>query len=260
MRDGMTATSMIRGVAIALFACALSDARAALSHDYEREDSIVAKIVSENVVGDAVYLATPRRPRVLAIFTIPAKPIAGVVIVHGLGVHADWGLINGLRTDLADAGVATLSVQMPVLAADAPRAYYEALYPEGGELVAAGIAFMKNQGIERIAIVAHSLGAAMANAYLASQPAALVAAWIPIGMQDAFASQPKEPVLDVIGEDDWREVLAAAAARSRGLPRDTCSRQLTIAGGDHFMASRRKALSEAVVRFLETVFAGGCGP
>jgi hypothetical protein len=249
---------MIRGVAVALFACALSDARAALSPDYAREDRLVAEIVPAIVVGDAVYLATPRRPRVLAILTIPAKPIAGAVIIHGLGVHADWGLINGLRTDLADAGVATLSVQMPVLAADAPRAYYAALYPEAGERIAAGIAFMKT---------GHR-----ANSHRRTQPrrgdgerpgltaAARVTAWIPIGMQDAFASQPKEPVLDIIGEDDWREVLAAAAARSRGLPRDTCSRQLTIAGGDHFMASRRRALSEAVVRFLETVFAGGCGP
>jgi pimeloyl-ACP methyl ester carboxylesterase len=242
---------------IALLACALFDACAA-GADYAREDRIIAEIVPAIVVGDALYLATPRRPRVLAIFTVPqAKPIAGAVIIHGLGAHADWGLINGLRTDLADAGVATLSVQMPVLAADAPRGDYATLYPEAGERIAAGIAFMKSQGIERIAIVAHSLGATMANAYLASSAAARVAAWIPIGMQDAFVSSG-EPVLDIIGEDDFREVRAAAAARSRGLPRDACSRQLTISGGDHFMAGRRKPLSEAVARFLETVAAGAC--
>ena len=77
MRDGMIATSMIRVVAIALFACGLSDAWAAPSPDYAREDRIVAEIVPAIVVGDAVYLPTPRRPRVLAIFTVPAKPIAG---------------------------------------------------------------------------------------------------------------------------------------------------------------------------------------
>ena len=42
MRAGVTATSMIRSVAIALFACALSDARA-LGPDYAREDRIVAE-------------------------------------------------------------------------------------------------------------------------------------------------------------------------------------------------------------------------
>ena len=40
MRAGVTATSMIRSVAIALFACALSDA---LGPDYAREDRIVAE-------------------------------------------------------------------------------------------------------------------------------------------------------------------------------------------------------------------------
>jgi hypothetical protein len=35
---------------------------------------------------------------------------------------------------------------------------------------------------------------------------------------------------------------------------------MTIAGGDHFMGSRRRPLSEAVLRFLDTVVAGRCGP
>ena len=39
-------------------------------------------------------------------------------LVHGLGIHPDWGLIGALRSDLPDAGYTTLSVQMPVLAAD----------------------------------------------------------------------------------------------------------------------------------------------
>ncbi len=52
----------------------------------------------------------------------PGAAAGGVVVVHGLGVHPDWGLIGGLRTGLADAGYVTLSVQMPVLAATARRA------------------------------------------------------------------------------------------------------------------------------------------
>src|SRR6478672_11455358 len=118
---------------IALFVFALFDVRAA-GADYAREDRIVAEIVPAIVVGDPVYLPTPRRPGVLAILALPqARPLGGAVIVHGLGVHADWGLINGLRTDLAEAGIATLSMQMPVLATVASRADYVALYPEAGE-------------------------------------------------------------------------------------------------------------------------------
>jgi DNA-binding CsgD family transcriptional regulator len=39
-----------------------------------------------------------------------------VIVVHGLGVHPDRGLINPLRSQLAEQGYATLPVQMPVLA------------------------------------------------------------------------------------------------------------------------------------------------
>src|SRR6185312_11855804 len=118
----MAVTRLTAGFGIALLAFALCDVHAA-GADYAREDRIVAEIVPAIVIGDPVYLPTPRRPRVLAILTMPQQtPLGGAVIVHGLGVHADWGLINGLRTDLAEAGIATLSVQMPVLAADAPRA------------------------------------------------------------------------------------------------------------------------------------------
>jgi hypothetical protein len=232
----------------------------AVSADYAREDRLTAEIVPAIVVGDAVYLATPSRSRVLAIFTMPdARPIAGAVIVHGLGVHADWGLINGLRTDLADAGIATLSVQMPVLSSDASRADYAALYSEAGERIAAGIAFLRTRGIDKIAIVAHSLGAVMANAYLASSAATSVSAWVPIGMEGDLATASRQPVLDVIAQNDLPEVLDVAAARANELPHDACSRQITIAGTDHFMANRRRELAKTVVPFLAAASAGRCG-
>jgi len=211
------------------------------------------------VVGDPVYLATSRRPSVLAILTMPeGRPVGGVVIVHGLGVHADWGLINGLRTDLSEAGIATLSVQMPVLAADASRADYAALYPEAGERIAAGLAFLRGRGIGRIAIVAHSLGAVMADRYLASSGGGGVAAWVPIGMQGDFAAVPRQPVLDVIAQSDVPEVLDVAPIRAKGLPRDACSRQITIPGTDHFMANRRKELAQDIGTFLARVFDARC--
>ena len=245
-------------IGILLFACATFDV-AAIAPDYAREDRIVAEIVPAIVVGDAVYLPTPRRPRVLAIFAMPeAKPVGGAVIVHGLGVHADWGLINGLRTDLSDAGIATLSVQMPVLAADASRADYAALYPEAGERIAAGIAFLRSRGIGKIAIVAHSLGAVMADRYLASSGGSGVAAWVPIGMQGDFAAAPRQPVLDVIAQNDVPEVLDVAPIRANGLPRDACSRQITIRETDHFMANRRKELAQDIGPFLARAFDARC--
>jgi hypothetical protein len=108
----------LRSGAFALLLFAIT--QAALAADYAREERWAQEIVPALVVGDAVYLATPSRAKVLAILTQPAAGAkAGVIVVHGLGVHPDWGLNGGLRTGLAEAGYITLSVQMPVLAATA---------------------------------------------------------------------------------------------------------------------------------------------
>jgi hypothetical protein len=70
-------------------------------------------------VGDPVYLEGSAGRKFLNIYTEAPNAKAGLVIVHGIGVHADWGLIGMLRIALADHGYATLSAQMPVLAQEA---------------------------------------------------------------------------------------------------------------------------------------------
>ena len=115
---------------------AAEPAHAARAADYEREERWAQEVVPSIVVGDAVYLATPARAKVLAILTMPPRAAAGgIVVVHGLGVHPDWGLIGGLRTGLADAGYVTLAVQMPVLAASATRDDYAVTLPEAAERI-----------------------------------------------------------------------------------------------------------------------------
>ncbi len=236
-----------------------SSALGAPAIDYAREERWAQEIVPSLVVGDAVWLATPARPKVLAILTEPsAAPKGGVIVVHGLGVHPDFGLIGGLRAGLADAGYATLSVQMPVLLAGASRDDYTVTLPAAGDRIAAAIAFLRGKGMTKIAIVSHSLGAAMTNAYLASPNAASIAAWVPVGMPAGFAILPKEPVLDVTAESELPEVVAAKPLRARRLPNDGCSRQLTIAGADHYFEARQKELTAAVAAFLDRVFGGRC--
>ncbi len=163
-----------------------------------------------------------------------------------------------MRTGLADAGYTTLAVQMPVLAATASRADYAVTLPAAGDRIAAAIAFLRGRGVAKIAIVSHSLGATMVNAYLARPGAASVAAWVPVGMAVDFAAPPKEPVLDVTAENELAEVVAATPLRGRRLPKDRCSRQLTIAGADHYFENRQKELTAAIATFLDDVFGGRC--
>ena len=111
--------------ALAVVFAFLASASAAADADTAREKRWADEIVPQLVVGDAVWLATPRHPRFLALFAEPSTPTRNaVIVVHGLGVHPDWNLIGVLRSDLVDHGFATLSVQMPVLAADAARVAY----------------------------------------------------------------------------------------------------------------------------------------
>jgi alpha/beta superfamily hydrolase len=243
-------------IALWLFATV---ALAATAIDYVREDRWAQEVVPALVVGDAVYLGTPARPKVLAILTEPTGASkGGVIVLHGLGVHPDWGLIGGLRTNLADAGFTTLSVQMPVLAADAPRADYRLTLPEAGDRIAAAIAYLRSRGMTKVAIVSHSMGATMADAYLARPDAHPIDAWVPVGMLVAFAAPPKEPVLDVRAESELAEVDAAAPLRKSGLPKDGCSRAAMIAGTDHYFGSGRKELAAVIAAFLDRALAGRC--
>jgi len=234
--------------------------QAAPAIDYFREGRWAQEVVPSLVVGEAVYLATPARPKVLAILAEPAGTSkGGVIVLHGLGVHPDWGLNGGLRTSLADAGFTTLSVQMPVLAADAPRADYRVTLPEAGDRIAAAIAYLRSRGVTKVAVVAHSMGATMADAYLARPDALPVDAWAPVGMLVAFAAPPKEPVLDVVAESDLREVKDTAPLRESRLPKDGCSRAVTIAGTDHYFGNNPKELAAVIAAFLDRVFTGRCG-
>jgi pimeloyl-ACP methyl ester carboxylesterase len=248
-------------VALAAILPACVPSSALCAADYAREARLAQEVVPAIVAGDAVYLATARQPRVLAIYTEPSPPAiakAAVIVVHGLGVDPDRGMINGLRTGLAEAGMATLSVQMPVLAADASREEYASLFPEANERFAAAIVYLRARGAGRIAIVSHSMGSSMADAYLASSSAARIVAWVPIGMTNALDSHREVPVLDVTAEHDMPQVLDAASKRVATLPHDGCSKHISIAGTDHAMEDRQRELVAAIVPFLVRAFAGRC--
>ena len=118
--------------------------------------------------------------------------------------------------------------------------------------------YLRAKGVAKIAIVSHSLGASMADAFLARPGAPAIDAWAPVGMYGAFAVAPKEPVLDVVAETEIVPVSASAPARIRTLPRDACSRQVMIAGADHYFEYRQKELVAAIATFLRRALDHRC--
>ena len=253
------ATDVRASLLVALLVLLLVPPPLAAASDDAREDRWTREILPTLVVGDAVYLATPQRARVLALLTPAAGSAKGnVILVHGVGVHPDFGMIGALRGQLADAGYTTLSVQMPVLAADAPREAYVATFGDAAARLDAAVRFLRQRDPGIIAVVAHSMGASMVDAWRARADAARIDAWIPVGMQGGFSSPPRQPILDVLAEHDLPPVLSSAETRKTALPRDRCSVQRTIPAADHYFESHEKPLAAAIEAFLARVVARNC--
>ena len=230
----------------------LAPAPALAQADYEREKRWVEEITPGLVVGDAVTLETGSGRRFLALWTPGASAAAGVIVVHGLGLHPDWGLIGALRGGLAEQGYATLSVQMPVASREARADRYPPLFPEAAERLRAAVAFLRGKGLGKIAIVSHSMGSRMTDYFLHRAPDAGVAAWVAIGMAEPFSGTADPlPVLDLYGEKDNPGVLESASRRAQALRGSKGSGQMEVPGADHFFEGRESELVRRVKQFLD---------
>ena len=229
----------------------------------KREKNWADQVVDTVVVGEPVWL-TARQHKFLALYAAPAQPGSqGVILIHGRGVHPAWGFIDNLRSDLADAGYHTLSLQMPILAADAPFAAYGKTFPEAFERIDAGIRHLKRNGIDRVVLIGHSSGAMTAVAYVAQRPDAPVGRIVAIGlstlpngpdtMQPArMLKSVRVPVLDIYGANDLHEVLShvaarVAAAREAGNKGYSAVR---VPDTDHFFTGQYEALRLHIAGWL----------
>jgi hypothetical protein len=220
--------------------------------DYAREKRWADEITPTILVGDPIYLALKSGHKFLAIHAPNAKARAGIIVVHGAGVHPDWGLNNPLRTQLSEQGYTTLSVQMPVLAADIKGDSYSPLLSEAAERLRIAVAFLREKGHNKIAIVSHSVGSRMVNEFLARGD--VIEAWASIGINTGIYDKPgaiKIPVLDIFGEKDFPAVMQNAAKRAEVIKRVRGSAQIEVAGTDHFFVGMEAELVRHVKRFFD---------
>lgn len=222
--------------------------------DYAREQRWADEITPSILVGEPVELTAQNR-KFLAILTPAEKTRAGVIVVHGLGVHPDWNLIGVLRTGLPQAGYTTLSIQMPVLGASAKADAYKATFPEAARRIKAAVEYLNKRGIDKIALVSHSMGAAMSQYYLSKNPTAPVQAWVSIGISLAQPySALKLPILDLYGAEDLPAVLANANARAAELKTNPASKQVVSPATDHFFNNHDAELVKYVKDYLDSIF------
>ena len=225
----------------------------ASAQDYEREKRWAAEVVPSLVVGDAVQLKLSSGRAFLGLFVEGKKTAPAILLVHGVGVHPDHGVIGILRASLADLGHATLSIQMPVQKSDAAiDDYFPVVFPEAVARIQAGAEWLAAKGYPRTVLLSHSMGSWMSNVYYERTPAAPFAAWICMGLTGGYGrmGNVKVPVLDVYGEKDLAQVLRADGRRRRTLEGIPGSKQVMIAGADHHYTGREKELATEILAFV----------
>ena len=227
------------------------------AQDYEREKRWADEVTPGLVVGDAVRIKAASNREFLALYTEPAKTNAllpAIVLVHGVGVHPDFGIIGILRAKLADLGYATLAIQMPVQGKDATVDDYPKVFPDAADRMVKAAEWLRAKGHSNVVLLSHSMGAWMANVYLdQAHETTPYKAWIVMGLTGSYSWTMRRfamPILDIYGEKDINPVLGAIGRRNSALKDSNGSKQVKIAGADHHYLGRENELVAVIDGFL----------
>ena len=249
---------ILRLFLIALLSLSINSFASDLAKEKRWADQVVDAIMD----GEAVWI-NDGKSDFLGIYT-EAEESKGraVIVMHGTGVHPDWQqVIQPLRVGLVEQNWNTLSIQMPILGNDAEHLEYAKLYDEIAPRIDAAIQFLKKNGSNKIALIAHSQGSLMSTYYLA-QKKRDVMGFVAIGMSSyeedsrmnsvQLMKKIKLPMLDVYGTNDLENVRnnidsRAAAAKAAG---NKNFRQIELTG-NHFFDEQEETLVKTVANWLQ---------
>jgi pimeloyl-ACP methyl ester carboxylesterase len=241
----------------------LAQARAA---DLARERRLAEQTVDAIFDGEPVWLDAGGH-EFLGIYTAQetTSERGAAIILHGRGTHPDWAQVAApLRTGLPAHGWSTLSLQMPVLEKDASYYDYVPVFPEASPRIDAGIRYLREQGAQRIVLIAHSCGVHMSMTWLGQRGDDGIDAYIGIGMGATDYRQPmrkpfpyeriRVPLLNVYGGNDYPAVKRQAETLTGLLAgMHPASQQVQIPEADHYFESYEEELLAAISNWLDTL-------
>lgn len=224
------------------------------AQDFEREQRLAQELLPGVLVGEGVRLPARDGRTFLGLYAKGEPNRRAIVLIHGVGTHPDHGVIGQLRQLLNDLGHSTLSIQMPVQGRDAKlEDYYPTVFPEAKDRIARAAAWMRERGHDKPALLAHSMGAWMANDYLdEAHDKNEFSAWIVMSLTGGYSWTARAyalPILDVYGQFDI-PVTVSSAWRRRWALTDPASRQFMVEGARPDYSGHERLLAGEIVKFL----------
>ena len=184
----------------------------------------------------------------------------GIIVMHGIGIHPNWGqVVRPIRVGLAETGLHTLSIQMPTLHKMALVSEYSDLLPEAASRIELAIEHLKKQGINKVVLIAHSLGTQMASYYLSRMPDKVdsaVVGFVGVSMLDSTVEYLKKvdlPILDVFGSNDNLLVLKSVSERKKASVNNKYYRQIIVNGANHFFDDKEADMLEQIKLFITSI-------
>lgn len=242
----------------------------------EREARWAQQILEYLTIGKAEWL-NDGQGKFLSLYTAVdgKKAKAGVILLHDEGQHPDWpDVISPLRRGLPAHGYATLSLQAPILPRGAPIGGYGRALDESSPRIRAGIKFLRSQGIKRIMLIGHGMGATMASAYLAQAKDPGITAFAGLAL-DAPETQStiykldprlhaptmlakiRIPVIDLYGGLDRATIVDAAPKRAKAAAGNKHYLQIKLDYADHSFTRLDAALVERLSGWFDQYAATG---
>jgi pimeloyl-ACP methyl ester carboxylesterase len=249
----------IGAVFFLLLTTALSVSADAL--DSNREKLISDKLAEEVQQGEVLWLdAKGEKFLALLIKQTNDKAQGAVIILHGMGGHADWPqTISPVRKALPEHGWTTLSIQLPVIAPKNQVEDYGKTLERAAERIKAAIRLLHKHKFRNIVAIGHSFGAASVLSYLEKEKEQEIISLVAIGLQDyAFLKPPidllglikksKIPVLDIYGSRDFKEAIDQAADRRLAAKKGDNRKydQIEIEGADHYFTKLEEVLIKRI--------------
>jgi pimeloyl-ACP methyl ester carboxylesterase len=118
---------------------------------------------------------------------------------------------------------------------------------------------LKEQGISKIVLIAHSLGTQMASYYLSDAQGKIdksVVGFVGVSMLETtpeYLTRIALPILDIYGSDDNQKALKSVSKRKNASLHNNNYKQVTVSGANHFFDNKEKDLLVEIKKFISSI-------